>query len=119
MKKYSFHRGFLKRYSTNLLTVSNLAYVSISYCSSLFDTNLYRPLLTYSNSFLNIVSKKKTSILNKWISFKRGVKDYLAKIINNKKIKKHLKFYLFYKSYKVLKNSLKRKITILYRYFSF
>jgi len=119
LQKFNKLRGFWSRYAINLLKVSSLAYVSLSYGSKLFDNNIYKPLLQYGKTFNSLFSKKKVDILYKWSFFKKNVKIYLTKILRNKNINKYIKFYYYYKTFNVLKKLIIKKTKLLYNYYNF
>lgn len=119
LQKFNKLRGFLSKYAVNLLKVSSLAYVSLSYGSKLFENNLFQPLLQYGKTFNSLFSKKKIDILYKWSFFKKNVKVYLTKILKNNKIDKYIKFYYYYKTFNILKKILLKKTKLLYNYYNF
>ena len=119
IKKFSYFRGFIDKFSSNFITVSSFAHISMSYCSFLFLNNILTPLFKYSNSFLNKYNLKKVNFLVKWGFFKKGISLYLKKILNNNKINNYLKFFLSFKVYHSLKKIIFKKTRNLFIYFNF
>jgi hypothetical protein len=65
IKKYMNSRGFFSLYSSNLMQVSSLAFISISYGSRLFKNDIYLPILNSGKNFLNIQKVIKKNVLYK------------------------------------------------------
>jgi hypothetical protein len=65
IRKFMGLRGFVTRYTSNLMQVSSLAYISISYGSRQFLNDIYTPLLHTSKSFSNRHKLLKKDILYK------------------------------------------------------
>jgi small subunit ribosomal protein S2 len=114
IRKYMNCRGFLSLYSSNLMRVSGLAYISISYGSRLFITDLFTPLLEFGNHVTSTIKILKKDILYKWSFFKRGIKKYISSILSKGRVNKYYKFALKWKIYLFLKDILRSQLYSFY-----
>ena len=119
LKKFIHYRGFWSNYSLDLLNISNLSYITMSYCSDYFKNLLFKPIHNLSNSFNFSFNKKKLGINKKINYFKYKSNIFLNKILKSKFINKYKKFYIYFNNYTKYKKLYLKKTKLIYIYYLF
>lgn len=106
--------GLFSRYQINLLNISHLSYLLLTYYSKFMKEKIYDNLSKSAPSFWKQLKYRKVGAPTTLTYWKKNVREKILAIVGNNKLNMTIKFNMYYKSFKKIVQFIQRLKSKLY-----